>query len=306
MEKREAVQFNAASAGKGCDALQFTKESCTLKKLIPIIAYRFYATETISYSKKSEKAKRFIKNLLCSDCSQKHINNCTNDYYTLDSALCVNCGNRIIQRIDAAIALGESPWFQNLMKRLRYKREAIRYELELRHKKPFYTIMKDWYVTRRMSSIEIQQLLQNQYRFRISSREITRWLNELGLMRSFVQAMRNRVVTGRMDYSQREISLRTRKTKRQSKDFNRQPLRRSIYIEIPMSLKIEIAQIAKQSKRTVSEVVRDMLAIAKKHGNSGDQSKAEQLMFALEHYRELLLKRRMKRKRAELIHLAVK
>ncbi|HUT29951.1 MAG TPA: hypothetical protein VMX13_09175 [Sedimentisphaerales bacterium] len=290
--------------------LRFTDRPRTLKKLIPVIAYRFYAVEKGSYYKKAEKAKRFIKNLLCSQCSTSYVNNWTNDYYSIDSVLSPDCVEHIVRRLDIAIEHADSEWFKQMMKCLRYKRKPIQYEMELRLRKPFYKIIKNWYVRRRMSADEIHELLVAKYLLYISKRDLRRWLNELGLMRPFVQAMRNRVVTGRMDYSKREIAYRKRKVRQQQvprmAKQNVQPTHAGVFIEVPLNLKLQIKQIARKSKRTVSEVVRDMLRLADKDPSLAERSKCERLDYVLAHHEDKLLRQRIKRKPAELVYLAVR
>src|SRR3989338_7963401 len=87
----------------------------------------------------------------------------------------------------------------------------VKYEaIELFYGKEWGKLLHDMYTVMRMSAIEIAEKFFRDTRIDYSSRQVTRWLQRLGLIRSHKEAMRNRVTTRRMDYDYRKFDYNTR------------------------------------------------------------------------------------------------
>jgi hypothetical protein len=277
--------------------LVFTENLCTLKKLIPIIIYRLYPDSKMNIARKAERAKQYIRNLLCEDCKAKYIGNWTNDFDILNGILCDKCVLAIKCAVDKAVQNQSADWFIKLQKCLGLKRKAIQYELELRFNKPFEEIAKEWHITRKLSAIAMQELLLNEYKMYISSRDMQRWLGKLGIIRSHIKALRNRVVTGRMDYSKRNIDYSKRAIDyariQENRKKNIQPILKRQCIRLPAELHSRITEFAHQRGRTTSEIVRDMLALAENAELPNMPYIWHKLDYIMNHYSQKLMRKRI-------------
>jgi len=277
--------------------LDFTENICTPKKLIPIIIYRLYPDLKMSIARKAEMAKQYIRNLLCEDCKAKYIGNWKNDFEIMNGILCDKCVSAIKCAVDKAVRNQSADWFIKLQKCLGLKRKAIQYELELRFNKPFKEIAKEWHNTRRLSAIAMQELLRTEYKMNISSRDMQRWLGKLGIIRSHIKAVRNRVAMGRMNYSKRKIDYSKRVIDyakiQENKKKNIPPPLKQQYIRLPTALRSRIIELARQRGRTASEIVRDMLALAEKVELPNMPKIWHKLNYVMINYRKKLMCRQI-------------
>lgn len=78
-------------------------------------------------------------------------------------------------------------------------------EIEDLYYKTMKEILKEFHVKGRMSSYEIAEKIERDTGIPYSYRQIQRWLKKYGLLRTHSQALRHRVLTGRMDYSKRKL-----------------------------------------------------------------------------------------------------
>lgn len=188
-------------------------------------------------------------------------------------------------------------WFIKLQKYLRLKRKSIQYELELRFNKPFEKIAREWHITQKLSAIAIQELLSDEYKMYISARDTQRWLGEMGIIRSHIKALRNRVVTGRMNYSARSIDYSKRIIDyvkiQENKKRNILPLLKRQCIRLPAELHSRIIEFAHQRGRTTSEIVRDMLALTENVELPSMLKIWHKLDYAMNHYRQKLMRKRI-------------
>ena len=284
-------------ANQNSFSLFFTEHICTPKKLIPVVIYRLYPDLKMSIARKAEMAKQYIRNLLCENCKAKYISNWKNDFETLDGILCVKCAPAIKRALDKAVENQSADWFIKLQKCLGLKRKAIQYELELRFNKPFEKIAKEWHISRKLSAIAMQELLLTEYKMHISARDMQRWLGKLGIIRSHIKALRNRVVMGRMKYSERNIDYSKRvidyaKIQENKKNNIQPPLKRQC-IRLPAELHARITELAHQRGRTISEVVRDMLALAENVELPNMPKIWQKLHYVMINYRKKLMCRQI-------------
>jgi len=287
--------------------LVFTENICTLKKLIPIIIYRLYPDLKLSIARKAERAKQYIRNLLCEDCKAKYINNWTNDFEMLNGILCDKCIPAIKCAVDKSVENQGTDWLIKLQKRLGVKRRAIQYELELRFNQPFEEIAKEWHITQKLSAIAMHERLLSEYKMQISARDMQRWLGELGIIRSHIKALRNRVVTGRMNYSERNTDYSKRAIDyakiQENKKKNIQPLLKRQCIRLPAELHSRITEFAHQRGRTISELVRDMLALSEIVKMPNMPNTWHKLDYIMTNYRHKLMRKRMSGRKGRLIIL---
>jgi len=288
----------------------FTENICTLKKLIPIIIYRLYPDLKMNIARKAERAKQYIRNLLCEDCKAKYIGNWTNDFEILNAILCDKCVPAIMYAVDKAVQNQNAAWFIKLQKCLGLKRKAIQYELELRFNKPFEEIAREWHITRKLSAIAMQELLIAEYKMYISPRDMQRWLGKLGIIRSHIKSLRNRVVTGRMDFSTRNTDYTKRVIDyakiQENKKKNIQPTLKRQCIRLPAELHLRITEFAHQRGRTTSEIVRDMLALVENVELPNMPHVWHKLDYVMNNLRQKLMRKRISGRKGRPIILISK
>ena len=77
-------------------------------------------------------------------------------------------------------------------------------EIENAYNRDMRSLLAEWYVQGKMSSYEICEKIEKETGLAFSDRQLRRWLNKLGFCRTHTQSLRNRVITGRMDYGKRK------------------------------------------------------------------------------------------------------
>lgn len=72
-------------------------------------------------------------------------------------------------------------------------------------------LLHEWYVRRKKSSYEIAEKIYREKGIRISPKQVRVWVIEHGFGRTLIQALRNRIRTGRMNYRKRKFDYKGRK-----------------------------------------------------------------------------------------------
>lgn len=77
-------------------------------------------------------------------------------------------------------------------------------EIEDFYNRDLRSLLKEWYVQEKMSSYEISEKILKEAGITFADRQLRRWLNKFGFCRTHAQSLRNRVITGRMDFQKRK------------------------------------------------------------------------------------------------------
>lgn len=99
---------------------------------------------------------------------------------------------------------------------------SVKYkEIEAFYKIEWRKLLRKFYVLQRMSSYEIAERIQQDTGINYTYRAVELWLVRFGFIRNHVEALRNRVLTGRMDYSRRKLDYESRFIDYYSRDKER-------------------------------------------------------------------------------------
>jgi len=287
-----------------------------------VVVVRLYGQERIPRRKKVLKAKNYIRRSLCAECREKYVDEWTNDIVPLTAVLCKRCAADVVQRVNVAHEHATAPWMTRLMAYMKGKRQAVQFALEFKFNRPVIEVFSDWYLGERLSAIEVHERLLSEYGFSISSRDISRWFCELGIGRTHTEAMRNRVVTGRMEYAN-PSRFSNRGPKRtalnppgvaaarnpQGRDSDSERTHKEgkhVCLTVPRSIKGMIRSVARKKQQTISEVTRDMLDIYRRSGPDPNAVAWRKLEYVLDHHRDSLLRRKPKPNRGVPISLSVR
>lgn len=82
--------------------------------------------------------------------------------------------------------------------------------IEASYGKDWKTILQDFHLKCRMSSYEISEKILADTGIDYSYRQVQRWLDKFGILRHRAEALKNRVMTGRMDYAKRKLDYEGR------------------------------------------------------------------------------------------------
>lgn len=78
-------------------------------------------------------------------------------------------------------------------------------DIEAFYRTDWKELLSTFHLKDRLSSFEIAERIQQDVGIEYTSRAIRKWLKKFGILRSHEEALKNRVLTGRMDYSQRKL-----------------------------------------------------------------------------------------------------
>lgn len=83
-------------------------------------------------------------------------------------------------------------------------------EIEAFYKISWQKLLRKLHLIQRMSCPQISEKFQQDMGIDYTSRAVQRWLKKFSYLRQHDEALRNRVITGRMDYSQRQLDYEAR------------------------------------------------------------------------------------------------
>ena len=83
-------------------------------------------------------------------------------------------------------------------------------DVEALYNRDWKDLLRDWYIKSKMSSYEICEKIEKETGVIFSDRHLRRWLSKFDLIRNHAESLKNRVMTGRMDYSKRNLDFQTR------------------------------------------------------------------------------------------------
>lgn len=95
------------------------------------------------------------------------------------------------------------------------------HEIEAFYKMEWRKLLRKFYVLKQMSSYEIAERISFDTGIDYTYRAVELWLAKLGFIRTHEKALRNRVLTGRMDYSRRKYVYSERYIDYYSRDKER-------------------------------------------------------------------------------------
>ena len=99
---------------------------------------------------------------------------------------------------------------------------SVKYkEIEVFYRIEWSKLLRKFYVLQKMSSYEIAERIKLDTGIDYTYRAIQKWLVKFGFIRSHDKALKNRVLTGRMDYSQRALDYKSRSIDYYSRDKDR-------------------------------------------------------------------------------------
>ena len=84
------------------------------------------------------------------------------------------------------------------------------HDIEAFYRMEWKRLLRKFYVIQKMSSYEIAEKIRQDVRIDYTYRAVQLWLVKFGFIRNHVKALKNRVLTGRMDYSQRKFDYNGR------------------------------------------------------------------------------------------------
>ena len=82
--------------------------------------------------------------------------------------------------------------------------------IEAFYKTDWEELLRSFRVKDRMSSFEIAEKIQRDTGIDYTYRQIQNWLKKFDILRTHGEALKNRVLTGRMDYSRRKLDYQGR------------------------------------------------------------------------------------------------
>lgn len=240
---------------------------------------------------KFELAKLFIRKKLCNRCRKKVIDRGKNDFRDLKLELCPLCYENIYDSLERAINIEKIPTY--IFELNAEIRRRLLEEIEIKTGENAYDLLKRLHKIDGLTAPAVKELLFNKYQIYIHIRHLNRIMREMGILDTHSEALRKRVVSGRMDFTKRHIDYSTRKIdyklRYKRKKAGLPPKDKFILIRADDNLREQIKSLSKKHKRTISQTVRILL-----DGISGTtlpqkyHTYADKLNYALEHKIKLL------------------
>lgn len=232
----------------------------TLNKLIKQVSVSNPHYRSSSKSDRQELAKLFIRKKLCPGCRAKIINKTSNEFRRGNARLCSRCSGSIQNDLNRAMTR-KVPGY--ILQRNKEARDRLLYEIYAKTHEFPEVFLARLHHDERMTAPAIKEHLAEKYQIEIGNRHLTLIMRDMGILNTNLEALRKRIVTGRMDYSKRKINYKKRKidyTRRERlKKDGWGPENKFLFVTADKDLRQAIERLSKKHELTMSQTVRILL-----------------------------------------------
>jgi len=259
-----------------------------IKTLLSNLANSHPSYKNSSKTDKFELSKLYIRRHLCSSCKSKLFEK--GDFRSLNISPCPACSSQIERGLDNAIN-HTAPLY--IIERNKEIRERLLNEITANTGMNAYDFLNEMHNVKFMTVPAISEYLYNKYQITFPKRHINLVMRDWGILDTQIKANRKRVITGRMNYSQRIIDYKNRvinyKLRERRKKAGIEAEHKFLLIRASDDLRKIIKSLCKKHKKTISQTVRILLdAISKDKLPRKCKSYADKLKYAIKHKKRYL------------------